>query len=230
MITSPPLRTLSPRMKPSRGKWRLQTEKRDRFRMTSFELLDPAIPEASPRSLRCWSQVPVHPPFILPEPVWVVFSLACRRGSPWEGLFLSEGHIVFCGEADLGGTSMWPGEVKMRRPGDGAWGDCRHTLSSVGPTPEPSIAEGEPESRREQPNETGRRVSQRSEGFMEVPHWLCCFPLAPHKLIIHQAAKWMVREQIRSHLSPALTPLFPHCLENKFQTPYSVEPIKPREI
>ena len=131
--------------------------------------------------------------------------------------------------ADLGGTSMWPGEVKMRRPGDGAWGDCRHTLGSVGPTPQPSIAEGEPESRREQPDETGRRVSQRSEGFMEVPHWLCCFPLA-HKLIIHQAARWMVREQIRSHLSPALTPLFPHCLENKFQTPYSVEPIKPREI
>lgn len=50
-------------------------------------------------------------------------SLAAGKGDhSGRGLFLSEDHVVFCGEADLGGTCIWPGAVQgIRRPGEGAW-------------------------------------------------------------------------------------------------------------
>ena len=105
---------------------------------TSFEPLNFVIPEASSKSLCCWLHAPVCLSFIL---LGLCFLLLVagkedhpRGGSPWWGLFLSDDHVVSHGEADLGGTSMWPGEVKeMRkmRTADSAWSESRHTQSPV---------------------------------------------------------------------------------------------------
>ena len=152
MASSPPLRTDSLRMKPSRAKWKQQMEKRDRFLVTPFEPLDSAIPEASSKSFCSWLHPPVHLPFILPEPVWVVFSLACpgKEDHPWRGPFF----LIPVEKADLGGASMWPGEVKeMRKTRHRAVHGVRADIPRAPWSTfisEARRAVGEPERRREQ--------------------------------------------------------------------------------